>query len=238
MDVTQPLLRAAQPGARTRLLVDDRVVVVDAHNGTEPVARATPAYGDGPANLGPRREHPHTLPLTPPANLYGRAEELELVDAALDAGDTAVLSAGPGVGKTALLQYLGAERAERHPDGAVLLSARGRTAEDLLFEVFRAFYEVPGGRPGPEDLRRHLAAIRALILIDDVADPAKLARALAENAPYSRVVLATEAESAGRDAFAELVAGMQARDGALVAGVAFGDALAVDDEDGDDEGGD
>jgi hypothetical protein len=230
MDVTQPLLRAAQGGARTRLLVDDRVVVVDAHAGTEPVARANPAFGDGPANLGARREQPHTLPLSPPATLFGRERELERLADALDAGDTAVVSGAPGLGKTALLHHLGLTRGENHPDGAVLLSGRGRTVEDLLFEVFRAFYEVPGRRPGPDDLRRHLTAIKALIMIDDVADPVRLARALADAAPYSRVALATEAEQVGRDAFTELVAGIEARD-TLVAGVAFGDLLAVDDED-------
>lgn len=234
MDVTQPLLR---PGGSThiRLLVDDRVVLVDALNGTEPVARATPAYGEGRGNLGARRPEPHAIPIDGTRDLVGRHVEVAEIEDALADGETVVLAAGPGYGKTALLHHLGyrlPKRSNQYPDGAVLLSGRGRSVEDLLFEIFRACYEVPGRRPGIADLRRHLVEIKALLLVDDVADPVRLGRALADYAPYSRVVLATESEPVGRDAFTELVTGIDVR------GIGFSGDDGHGGHEGDEDDGD
>ena len=193
MDATRSALPTpprSPGGTRTRLLVDDRVLVVDARTGVEPVARAAPPFGPGPENLAPRRAVPSTIP-PDPVPLLGRDAEIAQVVQVLAAGETAILAAGAGYGKTALLRHLAGELGADYDDGALFLSARGRGLEDIQFEIFRSFFEVPGRRPGEADLRRHMAQIRALLLIDDVANPLPLARALAQASPYSRVVLAT-----------------------------------------------
>ena len=114
---------------------------------------------------------PRPVHLLPPAfaNLVDRRAELDAAMAALGQGLPVEVHGPDGAGKSSLLRVLAHHPGTpRPPDGVVFQACEGEPAADLVQELFRAFYDLPGGVVCTEVVvRRHLGAVRALVLLDD-----------------------------------------------------------------------
>lgn len=104
-----------------------------------------------------------------------------------------------GFGKTTLLGHLAHDLPKRQPsryqDGIAYLQIQGLTFDDLLFEVWSAFYQTPYDwrvRPSSVEQRLSLRDIDALILLDDAGLSENECRSLDAALPESTVMLATE----------------------------------------------
>ncbi len=78
----------------------------------------------------------------------------------------------PGIGKSVLLRHLaGRWGLARQPDGLVYLPAAGMVDLDVAYALFDLFYRTrPRGRPSRGELVASLAAVKAVVLLDDVDD--------------------------------------------------------------------
>jgi hypothetical protein len=78
----------------------------------------------------------------------------------------------PGIGKSVLLRYLaGRWGVTRQPDGMVYLPAAGMVDLDVAYALFDLFYRTrPRGRPSRGELVSSLAAVKAVVMLDDVDD--------------------------------------------------------------------
>lgn len=114
---------------------------------------------------------PRPVHLLPPAfpNLVDRRAELDAAMAALGQGLPVEVHGPEGAGKSSLLRVLAHHPGTpRPPDGVVFQACEGEPAADLVQELFRAFYDLPGGVVFTDEVvRRHLGAVRALVLLDD-----------------------------------------------------------------------
>ncbi len=95
-----------------------------------------------------------------------------------EAGRPVQLVGRRGSGRTTLLTHLTARCVERGTD-VVFLDAAGADADDVVQDLFRACYGMGRYRPRPPELRRLMASIQALVVIDDfTGTPADLDRLL------------------------------------------------------------
>ncbi|WP_407562258.1 hypothetical protein [Streptomyces sp. 184] len=167
-----------------QIVVGSRNVVINAQQGSsvtyrpeEPPAvrrRASPAGWALPRQAGA---------------VLGREDELANLGAWLDDGHTVRVHGMPGIGKTALLRRFAAERSAR--DGAsVYLSAAGMPVEDILQDVFYAFYETDDYKPEPSRMRRLMGAVHALVVVDDFEGSDEDAAVLVDAVPGCEVVVA------------------------------------------------
>lgn len=142
----------------------------------EPGGRSTPS---------PRvvDSEPHQLPLD--VRLFtGRTEQLRLLDESVrvaEQGATVALHGPGGAGKSTLAVHWAHLVVDRFPDGQVFLNLRGHDVGDpvaptvALHALLSAFGVPEGlipasGSARSELLRRHLAAKRALIVLDNARD--------------------------------------------------------------------
>jgi hypothetical protein len=124
------------------------------------------------------------------SGLIGRTRELELVDRGLATGEPVAFHGPAGMGKTALLRHV-AYRSSL-PDGVVYLDRRRRPLEDVVQELWDAFWTATVQRKVSETEARHaLADVRALILVDDADGPSDELDALVDLAPGCGVILAS-----------------------------------------------
>ncbi|GAB2572259.1 hypothetical protein GCM10027168_01250 [Streptomyces capparidis] len=127
----------------------------------------------------------------------GRERELARLAEAVAAGETVQVHGGRGTGKTTLLLHAadrGVLCAGALPgcEGALLLSARGLTVAELLQEVVLATHTSPGPRlPAPGELRALLAALRVLLVVDDLECTGEELARLTGALPRSVLVVAS-----------------------------------------------
>ncbi|MEU3461205.1 hypothetical protein ABZ721_14810 [Streptomyces sp. NPDC006733] len=157
---------------------------------------ATVLFVDGAEPAGAeRRPLPRTVQAHRSLAALGRERELaRLADAVEEGGPVQVY--GPcGIGKSTLLLHatsrgtLGATGTE----GTVLLSARGLPAQEVLQEILLATYQVTAVHvPAQAERRRLLAALRVLVVLDDLDCPAAEVADLVHALPHCVVVTAAE----------------------------------------------
>ncbi|MFE6101719.1 ATP-binding protein [Streptomyces laurentii] len=107
-------------------------------------------------------------PAAPALPLIERQEQRELLVQHLTSGRSARISGPAGSGRTALLDAVAADCAGVAPDGVVRLTGCHRTPADVLYDLFYAVQHAPAFRPDREDLHREVAAIGAIVLVDDL----------------------------------------------------------------------
>ncbi|MEW2625596.1 ATP-binding protein [Streptomyces sp. NPDC048106] len=107
-------------------------------------------------------------PAQQPLPLLERQDVRERLVRLLARGRTVRLTGPGGSGRTALLDLVADDCDDLAPDGVVRLDGLHRTAEDLLYELFHTVYDAPGHRPERLELRAPLAAIGAVVVVDDI----------------------------------------------------------------------
>jgi hypothetical protein len=118
------------------------------------------------------RVHPRPPPRALPRQVAGflnRDPEARLASQALARGQVVDLHGLDGVGKTALIsQVMHTQLPGHFPDGMVYLSARHQEREDLLQDLFEAFFDTDGSVKAREnEVGRYMAGKRALVVVDD-----------------------------------------------------------------------
>jgi hypothetical protein len=116
------------------------------------------------------RSLPVLLRPRPFSNLIGREEEVKTAIEVLQSFVSVELRGEEGIGKTSILRHLAhrPEIALLFPDGIVYLSARSKSASDLLQFLFDAFYDSNTSiKPTDLQVRYALQDKRAMILLDD-----------------------------------------------------------------------
>lgn len=166
-----------------QVIVGNHNVVVNARDGTSVSVRADPPP------LVPRREPVRPVPLRAGPEPVGRGRELAQITGWLDAKFPVEVCGESGIGKTTLLRRIGAQRGQGRT-GAVYLSAMGLSRDELLQEIFQAFYDVEGYRPEPQRLRRLTASVDALVLLDDFSGSPEDLTAVLDAVPSSDIVVA------------------------------------------------
>src|SRR5829696_2939149 len=103
--------------------------------------------------------------------LLDRKEEIKIATTTLQISSPAEFHGSAGIGKTRLLRHLAHEQlTSTFSDGVVFFSAtHHKPVEDLLLDVFDAFYEREATyKPTPTQVRHALRGERALVVLDDV----------------------------------------------------------------------
>jgi hypothetical protein len=118
----------------------------------------------------------------------GRDAELSTVGGWLDQRLPVEIHGEPGIGKSTLLRRVAAERSPT--TDVVYLSVSGLARDDLLQEIFQAFYDVAGYRPEPTRMRRLLGSVQALLVLDDFAGSPEDLTALLDAIPSCDVIIA------------------------------------------------
>ncbi|WP_143734431.1 hypothetical protein [Microbispora rosea] len=133
--------------------------------------------------------------------LWGRDGELAQIDRWLRTPGALVQVHGvPGIGKSALLRRIAADR-RAAGDEVVFLSGAGRPAEDLVQELFEVCYDSPDHRPSPMRLRRLMGMVRALIVVDDFDGPPSDLAALLDATPASSLLIGSSARGLVEDSY-------------------------------------
>ncbi|MDX3114496.1 ATP-binding protein [Streptomyces scabiei] len=112
-----------------------------------------------PAPAGPARS---------PWPLQGRQDEREQLVRLLARGRSVRVTGAPGSGRTSLLDLVAEDCEDLAPDGVVRLSGFGRTASDLLHDLFHAVHDAPRHRPEDDELRTLVREIGAVVVVDDI----------------------------------------------------------------------
>ncbi|MEV4091711.1 ATP-binding protein [Streptosporangium saharense] len=149
---------ASPPEAR--LVVGDHRVVVTARGST-----VLPG-GEPPAPV--RRLVPPQLP-PPGEEPLGREAERAALAAMIRPGDPVQIHGPEGIGKSVLLRRLAHDAAARRP--VVHVHGAGRGLDDVLQDLFAAWYDEAGYAPGRVRLRGLLGGIAAVLMIDDLEFP-------------------------------------------------------------------
>jgi hypothetical protein len=144
----------------------------------------------------PPRLRPVPVMLLPRAStgFLDRKDEVAAATAVLEGASPVEFHAPAGVGKSALLRHLAYYRfASVFPSGVVFFSEiRHRPVEDLLLDLFDAFYERdPTYVPTPVQVRFALRDERALVVLDDVDLEKDEVEALMDAVPRSVFLLAS-----------------------------------------------
>jgi len=125
------------------------------------------------------------------AAILDRESEVSEALTAFEASTSTALFGPNGVGKTALLHFLAhVPEVEQFQDGVAYLSASQRGREDLLQDLFDAFYESERGfKATTVEIQHALQGVNALILLDDISMPRDEIGALLDAAPHCTFVL-------------------------------------------------
>ena len=158
-----------------------------------PLLKARPT----PPSLLPRRLSPDWV---------GREQEIDTIIKTLKSHKLLEIYGPPGIGKTTLLSHL-ADREDItrqpssfFPDGVVSFSGHTKPVEDLLQELFDAFYESDSLlKLTNTQIRSYLLEKKALIILDDVKLEIAELEELLDNAPNcSFLVFSSEQRLAGK----------------------------------------
>ncbi|MER7134297.1 ATP-binding protein [Streptosporangium saharense] len=143
-----------------RLVVGGHRVVVTARGST-----VLPG-GESPAPV--RRLVPPPLPPLGEEPL-GREAERAALAAMIRPGDPVQIHGPEGIGKSVLLRRLAHDTAARRP--VVHVHGAGRELDDVLQDLFAAWYDEAGYAPGRARLRGLLGGIAAVLMVDDLEFP-------------------------------------------------------------------
>ncbi|MFD3628753.1 ATP-binding protein [Streptomyces sp. NPDC058698] len=106
---------------------------------------------------------------TPPAlPLLARQDEREKLVRLLARGRSVRLTGPPGSGRTRLLDIVAEDCTDLAPDGVVRLNGLGRSADDLLYDLFHAVHHAPLYRPERDELAAYVREIGAVVVLDDL----------------------------------------------------------------------
>lgn len=135
---------------------------------------------------GPIYQRPRPFP-----GLLNRQNEVKTALAALQSGQTVLISGSEGIGKTTLLRHLAYHPdVGSYPDGVIYISAAQRPLDELLQLLFDVFFERPADvKATPEQIRRAMAGKQALLLLDDLGLPNIEVMTLLRSVPGCTVVL-------------------------------------------------
>src|SRR5215217_8039541 len=150
----------------------------------------------GVVNVAPPQQRQVTQPRPVPVMLLprpfsgflDRKEEVSAAAAVLEGASPVEFHGPSGVGKTTLLHYLAHHKfAPVFPAGILFFSEiRHRPVDDLLLDIFDAFYDRdPTYLPTPVQMRHALREERALVVLDDVDLEREEVEALMDAAPAS-----------------------------------------------------
>ncbi|MET9258915.1 ATP-binding protein [Amycolatopsis sp. NPDC004079] len=220
----------ADPGTHVDVAGDFRgQLVIGDHNITvyaeQSVVTIVPP-GEHPRPL--RRSSARLLPrrASPPV---GREQDVAAVRAAVAEHSLVQLHGASGAGKSTLLRYAAGVLAEDHSD-VVFLPARGRDVADLAQEVFEACFEAPGYRPSPAELRRLMADVPLLVLVDDLDWSADERAVLLDGAPEATVVCTATERSVWSDGAALPVSGLTEESARTLLATALGRPLRDEEQ--------
>src|ERR671932_1929661 len=158
-----------------------------------------------PVRLLPRRS----------ARLLDRKAEVAGAITTLQASSPTEFHGPSGIGKTELLHHLAYQQfTSGFSDGVVHFSAiRHRPVEDLLLDIFDAFYEREANyKPTPVQVRHALQGKRALVILDDIDLERGEVTELMDAAPSSTFLLASTECCLWRDGQAVGLQGLPSAD--------------------------
>ncbi|MEU3934699.1 ATP-binding protein [Streptomyces sp. NPDC029044] len=107
-------------------------------------------------------------PALPALPLLARQDERERLVRLLARGRSTRLTGAAGSGRTRLLDLVAEDCSDLAPDGVVRLNGFGRTAGDLLYDLFHAVYSAPLHRPDRDELLTYVREIGAVVVLDDL----------------------------------------------------------------------
>ncbi|MEU3946581.1 ATP-binding protein [Streptomyces sp. NPDC029526] len=107
-------------------------------------------------------------PSLPEPPLLARQDEREQLVRLLARGRSVRLTGPGGSGRTRLLDIVADDCADLAPDGVVRLNGLGRSADDLLHDLFHAVYDAPLHRPDRDELLACVREIGAVVVLDDL----------------------------------------------------------------------
>jgi hypothetical protein len=146
---------------------------------------------DGPPPAPRPRHVPLSRPLPPPdEEPLGRDVEIDEILGLLARGMPVAVTGPAGIGTTEVLRRVaGLRAADGHE--VIYLTAAGLPVADLLQELFQACFDTADYLPDPATLRRLMAQIRAVVVIDDVTGDASDMAALLTATPACELVFGT-----------------------------------------------
>ena len=149
---------------RTAFAIGDHAVA-NTYNGT-----VVQQFAPGTAPRPTRRPPPQRRPPRDPVELLGREAELQRTDAALRSASAIAFHGSPGAGKTALLKHVARDGGDGWPDGVLYRNVGAQPLEDVLQWLFTVFWDTGAVvyAPGALGVGEYLAAMRALVVLDDV----------------------------------------------------------------------
>ncbi|MFI8091427.1 ATP-binding protein [Streptomyces sp. NPDC086080] len=107
-------------------------------------------------------------PTPPTLPLLARQEQREELVRLLARGRSVRLTGPAGSGRTRLLDVVAEDCADLAPDGVVRLNGLGRSADELLYDLFHAVHDAPLYRPEPDELAECVREIGAVVVLDDL----------------------------------------------------------------------
>ncbi|MFD5635847.1 ATP-binding protein [Streptomyces sp. NPDC127077] len=143
-------------------------------------------------------------PSQPRLPLLERHEERERIVRLLARGRSVRLTGPSGSGRTVLLDAVGEDCADLAPDGVVRLSGYGRTASDVLHDLFAVVYEAPLHRPDHDELLRLVREIGAVVVLDDAEIGGSALDVLLDATPECAFVIAATPDIPAPSARAQL----------------------------------
>ncbi|MFI0962900.1 ATP-binding protein [Streptomyces sp. NPDC021080] len=143
-------------------------------------------------------------PTRPRLPLLERDEEREQLVRLLARGRSVRLTGPSGSGRTVLLDAVADDCADLAPDGVVRLSGYGRTASDVLYDLFAAVYEAPLYRPDHDDLLLLVREIGAVVVLDDAEIGGSALDMLLDATPECAFAIAAAPDAPAPSAHAEL----------------------------------